>query len=726
MGPVRNNKLKSRVQGKPIEATASDQAEKATISLLAFVSQVLSGPEGLDSKIKSIIGRLRSFVNADAVLVHLFEEDGRLYLRAHEGLIEEALAALEELAPGEGFIGEAFTGGRVVSSPPGKAAGLKGIVRTGPVNAVCVPLRTSLRVWGVLTLAGGDLCKSHDQLDEQVLDIIGGQLGVAIENSRLISQLHGRMEQIELINELSSAINSSLSIGTVFRIMVSEIKKMVSFDRSSLLLYNEKEDNLLIFALETEMKTVMPKGIKAPVEGTSAGWVVRNNRPVVNRDFMEELRFPGDKKLLEDGIRSSVSIPLFQDKMLGVFNLDSTRPGAYSEQHLGMLVPVANQISIALENALLFEEVSREKKEWEKTFDAISDMVWIEDVGQRVIRANQALLTKVGLSVSQLDGMHCKELMSMIGLSQQQCLCEQAAPFRTTTFREIRGDAGSTYHFWGYPLKDDDGNTYSVVHYLKDVTAQKRIEQQLIRNDKLASLGILGAGIAHEINNPLGIIAGFTEALMDRAGNAELRSMSQFTDFPEYLDTIHKEIFRCKELLGSLLGFAMPLSGKSRSLDINEIIMEVMLLVKHKVKSLNYDMALNLNRKLPPVCADPGSLRQLIMNVIMNAIYFTPDGGRIEVRTLLDNAVPALEGEEPPPEMVAVSVKDSGAGIPKEAIDRIFDPFFTTKPIGEGSGLGLSICHKIAEDHGGMIDAESQKGQGTVFTIRLPAGGCDD
>ncbi len=342
--------------------------------------------------------------------------------------------------------------------------------------------------------------------------------------------------QGELINELSSIINSSLSIGTIFRMVVSELRKIIDYSRASLLLYNEKDDNLLIFALDTEMKTVMKKGVRAPIEGTSAGWVVRNNKPWISGD-LRETPFPLDRKLLAEGIRSTISIPLFHDRMLGVFNFDSAGPSEYSEKDLEILLPVAKHIAVALENALLFEEISTEKKEWERTFDAITDMVWIEDGRQRVIRANHALLSRTGYSKTEIANKLCAELLDKIGITVTGgCLCSETLSCKRPSFQELKNGSGGIFHFWAYPLIDEDGRLYAIVHYLKDVTAQKRIEQQLIRTDKLASLGTLVAGIAHEINNPLGIIAGYSEALLDRADDAALTGISEFEDFPEYLE----------------------------------------------------------------------------------------------------------------------------------------------------------------------------------------------
>jgi two-component system NtrC family sensor kinase len=527
----------------------------------------------------------------------------------------------------------------------------------------------------------------------------------------------------ELISELSSIINSSLSIGTIFRMVVSELRKIIDYSRASLLLYNEKDDNLLIFALDTDMKTVLKKGVWAPIAGTSAGWVVRNNKPWISRD-LRETSFQLDRKLLAEGIRSTISIPLFHDRMLGVFNFDSAVPAAYSEKDFEILLPVAKHIAVALENALLFEEISKEKKEWERTFDAITDMVWIENGRQKVIRANHALLARTGYPKTEIGSRLCAELLEEIGITETGgCQCSETLSRKAPSFQELKSVAGGIFHFWTYPLIDEEGRLYAIVHYLKDVTAQKRIEQQLIRTDKLASLGTLVAGIAHEINNPLGIIAGYSEALLDRAGTGALTGIEEFEDFPDYLKTIHSEIFRCKGILKSLLEFARPSAGTFREIDINELIKEVLLLLKHRTSRLKHTLALDLNREVPKIYADAGSLRQLLMNLLLNAIYFTPEGGSIFIKTDQDDAAqgPGLAGC---PNRVRLSVRDTGAGIPGDLIAKIFDPFFTTKPVGEGTGLGLTICHKIVEEHRGAIDVQSEPGRGATFTITLPAIEC--
>jgi two-component system NtrC family sensor kinase len=703
---------------KKLQQRASQRAKE--LSVFNTFAKILARHSDTDRIMQETIHMLLYLMEAWRGWIYLVDDaSGDLYLAAHGGFTGDLLKEIARLKPGECFGGKVFSSGRPLLVK--KASEDPRVLHRDPeVESMAgVPIISKGTPLGVLGL-GSRKPSSFTSLDTQLLMTIASELGVAIENAKLIGQLREKMGEIELISELSGVINSSLSIGTVFRIMMSEIRKLVEYDRGSILLYNEKEHNLLIYALDTNMKTTLKRGVKAPLDGISAGWVIKNNQPWINDDLAREIAFPLDRKLRDEGIRSTISIPLVQDKILGVFNLDSTQPSKYSKKDLQLLLSVSKHISIALENARLFEEISKEKKEWEGTFDAITDMVWIEDGKERVLRANHALLARTGFSLVEIVGKQCVEVLDRIGVGPVDCLCSGTMTTKRPTFLELKGGGGSIYHFWAYPLTDDEGHLYAIVHYLKDVTAQKRLEQQLIRTDKLASLGTLVAGIAHEINNPLGIIAGYSEALLERARDRSLTSLDAFADFPEYLETIHNEIFRCKKILRSLLEFARPHGGTFRELDINELIKEVILLVNHTAAKLNHDIEFRLNRDLPKISADAGSLRQLFMNIIINSLYFTPEGGGITITTS-PGAPAGGDAFSQAAEMITVSISDTGPGIPAEIISKVFDPFFTTKPVGEGTGLGLAICHKIVEEHGGSIYVESEEGTGTTFIIKLPA-----
>jgi len=693
------------------------------LSIFKAFADILARHEDIGEIMQRTIDMLLNIMEIEQGWIYLVNaDDETLQLRIEKTLLKSAGAA-EKLKEGECLFGKVFASGMPLLVEKASQDPRVTSMRTGAEgieSAVAIPIRSKGMFLGVLGLASRTE-SFFTSMDTQLLVPVCNMLGVVIENIRLIEQLHEKMKQIELINELSGIVNSSLSIGTIFRIMVSEIRKVISYDRASLLLFNEKEHNLTIFALDTDMQTIMKKGVRAPIEGTSAGWVVKNNKPWISRD-LHETEFKLDKKLLKEGIRSTISIPLYHDKILGVFNFDSRKDENYSEKDLEILLPVAKHISIALENALLFEEMSRDKKEWEKTFDAITDMVWIEDSKQRLIRANRALLAGTGLTSMEVVGTCCRDLLKKVGAAEGECLCAETMAEKRPCFRELKGMGGNIFHFWTYPLIDDEGRLYSLVHYLKDVTAQKRLEQQLIRSDRLASLGTLVAGIAHEINNPLGIIAGYAEALLDRTKDRSLLENPEFEDFPEYLQTIHHEIFRCKGILSSLLDFARPTAATFREIDMNELIKEVILLVNHRAKRLNHNIVLRLDRDIPKIHADPGNLRQVCMNIIINSMYFTPEGGSILIATEMGSDTGSPERDR----SINVTLSDTGSGIEPAIIGKIFDPFFTTKPVGEGTGLGLAICHKIIEEHGGSIDVVSEIGDGTTFIIRLPATGAND
>ncbi|MBS1114179.1 MAG: domain S-box, partial [Nitrospirae bacterium] len=460
---------------KKLQQKASQRTKE--LSIFNTFAKILTIHLPTDRLIQETVDMLASIMEADQAWIYLIDErTGELYPKARHGLIEDTDEFEERRNSGESLNKKVIASGRplLVENAPEDPRVLH---RDNKIKSIAgVPISSKGIVMGVLGV-GSRNAYYFTAMDIQLLNTVGSQIGVAIENSRLIEQLQDKMGQIELINELSGIINSSLSIGTIFRMMVSEIKKLVDYDRASLLLYSEKDDNFLIFALDTEIKTFLKKGVRAPIEGTSAGWVVRNNLPWISRD-LAKTEFPLDRKLFREGIRSTVSIPLFHDRILGVFNLDSTEPEKYSEKDLNILVPIAKHISIALEN------------------------VWIEDGKQRILRANYTLLSKTGFSSVEIVGKRCWELLERIGINQRECLCATTLRTKQQSFRELKGAGRSIFHFWAYPLIDEEGQLYSIVHYLKDVTSQKQLEQQLIRSEKLASLGTLVAGIAHEINNP--------------------------------------------------------------------------------------------------------------------------------------------------------------------------------------------------------------------------------
>ena len=234
------------------------------------------------------------------------------------------------------------------------------------------------------------------------------------------------------------------------------------------------------------------------------------------------------------------------------------------------------------------------------------------------------------------------------------------------------------------------------------------MERQLLQADKLASLGQLSAGVAHEINNPLGLILGYTKLVLK-----ETDSGSQFY---EDLKIIQKHAMNCKRIVEDLLKFSRSTQTTKTPTNLNDLVMEVLAVVETKFGLDKVRIIKELTETLQPVKVDPDKVKQVFMNILMNGRQAIEGSGFITVSTACDV----------PNGKILVSFTDTGSGIPPEIMDKIFDPFFTTKPTGMGTGLGLAVSYGIIKDHEGEILVESTPGQGSTFTVRLPVdeSGC--
>jgi signal transduction histidine kinase len=228
----------------------------------------------------------------------------------------------------------------------------------------------------------------------------------------------------------------------------------------------------------------------------------------------------------------------------------------------------------------------------------------------------------------------------------------------------------------------------------------KQAQQQIVQSEKLASIGQLAAGVAHEINNPVGVILGFSQFLQRQIPPDDICA--------EPLSTIERESMRCKQIVQNLLDFARMGDPCWLEVDLHQILGATCRLLEYQLSKDHVELATRFDPHLPPIMADPQQMQQVFVNIVMNAQQAMPQGGRLTIETW-------VEGET-----VAVAFTDEGVGIPQEHQHRIFDPFFTTKEPGEGTGLGLSVSYGIVQRHGGRLQVESQVGRGSTFTLYLP------
>ena len=257
------------------------------------------------------------------------------------------------------------------------------------------------------------------------------------------------------------------------------------------------------------------------------------------------------------------------------------------------------------------------------------------------------------------------------------------------------------------PLKNEDGEVSAVLCIARDITENKVLERQLINTEKLASLGTLAAGVAHEVNNPLGVMLGFCDLL--------LRQTEQGTQAFEDLKTIERQGLHCKQVVENLLSFARIEGGELEYSDLSHCLKEIVNVVKHTLEMKDIELHMKLGENIPMVKGDPRQLQQVFLNLINNAVSAMEDGGVLTI----------LTGLERGRRKAIVQFQDNGAGIREEDVDHIFEPFFTTKPEGEGTGLGLFVSYGIIAKYGGSMDCVSHTADvpdnttGTTFTIKL-------
>jgi signal transduction histidine kinase len=295
---------------------------------------------------------------------------------------------------------------------------------------------------------------------------------------------------------------------------------------------------------------------------------------------------------------------------------------------------------------------------------------------------------------SDVIGMPCDELFSECEVSGHYSLKDDV---ETVIMSNMFGQKGKYFQVITAPVKGENGEVHGYIQLIQDVTELKRMEEQMTNSEKLASIGRLAAGIAHEIGNPLTSIFSFVQIL---------REIEQEEFKKDSLKTISFHINRISEILKQLSGFSKMPIGEPRQCQINEIIESSINLIQYDKKAKEIDIIEKLSPSLPEVSIDCNQLSQVFVNLILNAIDAMPNGGELTVKSFVKR------------NNIVIQFKDQGLGIPKENLIKIFDPFYTTKE--KGTGLGLAVSYNIVKKMNGTLTVESEVNKGSTFTITIP------
>ena len=573
--------------------------------------------------------------------------------------------------------------------------------RLGTPAALVLPLHRHREPIGLLAVGF-----SHDDGAQRVASAdcsaISDAFLAALDLFRLRQGQELQHDVQDLLGDFNASLSGTFSITSALETLCHGANRLFGADRTSVWIHNRRARHLVLQASSDHEHVV--RGVTVGVDDPLAPAAV-----AMRRARAELLNTS------EDASTSTLTVPLRgRRRALGTIVLDGVRVETGGELDLlDRADELGQQVSSAIENMQLLDDVMRSRNELENTFDSIAHLVVVTDRRGRIVHANEAFAVRVkkpraDLIEKPLDDFIGRELADWLDELERHggTLGEQAA-------REIV-DPGLNGPFivTVTDLLDSERLRAGRVVVARDLTPQTKLEaereelrKRLGQSEKLAALGQFVAGIAHELNNPLQAVLGHLELLRTTgAFPKNLRREAQ---------TIYREAERAAKIVRNLLVFAGSRRLARRSVSLNAVLQKIVSLRQSACRAQDIEVVRHYDSTLPRVQSDPLLLHQVFLNLVMNAeqaVVASGRPGRIEITTKL-----AVSRDR-----VIATVRDTGNGIASDTLPRIFEPFYTTKEVGKGTGLGLAIVYGIVQEHGGQISAANHAEGGAILTIELP------
>src|SRR3954470_7635124 len=576
--------------------------------------------------------------------------------------------------------------------------------RLHATSALVLPLARGKERVGLLAIGFADAPDAAALRGDSVE--IADTFLTALELFRLRQNEQLQSDLRDLLEQFSTSLSATLNVGSGLDLFCDGSDRLFGADRTSVWIHDRRARQLLLQASSDPRQLSRGVRVSADDPHSPAAAAMRRHRA-------EILPAP------EDAVTSTVTVPLRGTRRaLGSIVFDGVRiePGGELDL-LDRADELGRQLSSAIENMQLLDDVIRSRRELENTFDSIAHLVVVSDKRGRIVHANEAFASRLKTTRDELLDRPLTECIGpelagwLAELGQQGVRPDgQAAAVREIVDPVLNGPFMITVT----DLLDHDHDRVGSVVVARDLTPQSRLEaereelrKRLTQSEKLAALGQFVAGIAHELNNPLQGVLGHLELL--RVTGA----------FPKQLrrevGTIYREADRAAKIVRNLLVFAGSRRLARRAVSLNAVLQKVVALRQAACRAHDIELVRHYDDKLPRVQSDPLLLHQVFLNMVMNAeqaVAATGRAGRIEIRTEVGTAR----------DRIVATVRDTGSGIPADALPRIFEPFYTTKEVGKGTGLGLAIAYGIVQEHGGHIVAANHPDGGAIFTVELPVG----
>ncbi|HEU5304779.1 MAG TPA: ATP-binding protein [Gemmatimonadales bacterium] len=518
-----------------------------------------------------------------------------------------------------------------------------------------------------------------------------------VKCDQLATQLDRRISELFSLQELSYVLSESIQLDRIVDQVAKYAARFLQAE-GALVVLVEGETRLL--------RVVAASGILRPLLGQASEDPDSFVRLSIDRDRIEVIEgseAPAVRLFAGMVVRSAAVAPLrAQGITMGALAV-ADRPGPFTTEDLWLFSTVATNASVVLANSRLYEMVRRSEAEWETAFNALTEGIALVGPSGEILRANRALAALADLPEREIVGRDfCQMLFgssdAIAGLIEAAYRGERTAPLVIRPEQSHR-----VLRLTAAPLTEAERGT--VVVLIEDVTEQRILEAQIIQSDKMASIGQLVSGVAHELNNPLTSIAGLAELLLERPPHPEVPR--------EHLRVIHDQAERAGKIVRNLLTFARKGVAEKTAVDLNDVVVRTSLLIVYELQLHGIELESDLSPESPRVLGDRYELQQVLLNLVTNAVQAVSslEPGRPR-RIVLSTARSGSEA--------VLTVRDSGPGVQQDLVPYLFTPFFTTKAPGEGTGLGLSLSYGLVKAHGGLLEYTAPAKGGAEFSVRLP------
>jgi PAS domain S-box-containing protein len=565
--------------------------------------------------------------------------------------------------------------------------------------ALLVPLMRGSERVGLLAV-GFETPPSVSQVEGDAAEA-GDAFMVALELVNLRQGAELERDVRELLEEFSASLSATLNLAAGLDIFCHGANRLFAADRTSVWIHDRRARSLVLRASSDTAD--VERGARVGAEDATAPAAVAMRR--TRAEIVPQSA---------DAVTALVTAPLRGcRRALGTILFEGVRiePGGELDL-LDRADELGRQLSSAIENMQLLDDVIRSRRELENTFDSIAHLVAVSDTRGRIVHVNEAFASRAGVA---RDKLLDTPLADHVGPQLAAWLATQQTGSHTSTARTtevVDPVLKGPFMITVTDLLNTDREPVGIVVVARDLTPQTQLEvereelrKRLTQSEKLAALGQFVAGIAHELNNPLQGVLGHLELLRTTGA------------FPKQLrrevQTIYREADRAAKIVRNLLVFAGSRRLARRSVSLNVVLQKVLALRAPAHRACDIEVVRHYDEKLPRVQSDPLLLHQVFLNMLMNAEHaITATGlpGRIEINSSVG----------PSGDRIITTVRDTGGGIPADALPRIFEPFYTTKDVGKGTGLGLAIAYGIVQEHGGQIIAANHPEGGALFTVELP------